>query len=400
MPENTNTNTTGKHRKTCSQMVLNFTPSWFSVNMGTGIISLLLFAAPHQFHAMYYFSVVFYVLNCVLFTLFFLITLTRYIVFPWIFWRMLQHPAQSMFLGTFPMGLATIINATVLITVPAYGQWAITMVHVLWWIDVALSVLTCFGIPFLMFNVHHLSIEKMTAGWLLPIVPTVVAAASGGYVATVLNPDDAFVVLITSYCLWGLGLGLSFMVIALYFQRLALHHLPEAEVIVSAFLPLGPLGQGSFGIIQISQAGKKVFLENDLVRQAISSEVVFIVSVIVGLLLWGLGLWWFFHGITSVLVRCIRGKIPFNMGFWGFIFPFGVFTSSTVAISKALPSAFFSYLAMVFIVALVILWLYVAAGTLKKAFDQSLFVAPCLSCMTDLSNGVNPGSNNRVIQTD
>jgi len=88
------------------------------------------------------------------------------------------------------------------------------------------------------------------------------------------------------------------------------------------------------------------------------------------------------------------------MGFWGFIFPFGVFISSTVAISKALPSAFFSYLAMVFIVARVILWLYVAAGILKKAFDQSLFVAPCLSCMTDLSNGVNPRSNNRVIQTD
>jgi len=219
-------------------------------------------------------------------------------------------------------------------------------------------------------------------------------------VATVLKSDDAFVVLITSYCLWGLGMGLSFMVIALYFQRLVLHHLPEAEVIVSAFLPLGPLGQGSFAIIQISQAGRKVFMENDLVREAISNEVIFIVSVVVGLVLWGLGLWWFFHGISSVLIRCIRGKIPFNMGFWGFIFPLGVFTSSTVAITKALPSAFFSYLATVFIVALIILWLYVAGGTLKKAFDQSLFVAPCLSCMTDLSSGVNPGSNNRVIQVD
>jgi len=298
------------------------------------------------------------------------------------------------------MGLATIVKASVLITVPAYGQWAITMVHVLWWIDVALSVLTCFGVPFLMFNVHKLTIEKMTGAWLLPIAPTIVAAGSGGYVATVLKPNDAFVVLITSYCLWGLGLGLSFMVIALYFQRLVFHHLPEAEVIVSAFLPLEPLGQGSGGIIQISQAGKKVFLENDLVRQAISSEVVFIVSVIVGLLLWGLGLWWFFHGITSVLVTCLKGKIPFSMGFWGFIFPFGVFTSATVVISEALPSAFFSYLAMVFIVALVILWFYVAAGTLKKVFDQSLFVSPCLICMTDLSKGVTPGRKHHVIQLD
>ena len=30
-------------------LVLNFVPSWFSVNMGTGIISILLYTLPHQF---------------------------------------------------------------------------------------------------------------------------------------------------------------------------------------------------------------------------------------------------------------------------------------------------------------------------------------------------------------
>ena len=38
-------------------------------------------------------------------------------------------------------------------------------------------------------------------------------------------------------------MGLSFVVMALYFHRLAVFSLPNAEVIVSAFLPLGPLGQ-------------------------------------------------------------------------------------------------------------------------------------------------------------
>ena len=38
-------------------------------------------------------------------------------------------------------------------------------------------------------------------------------------------------------------MGLSFAVMALYFHRLAVFSLPNAEVIVSAFLPLGPLGQ-------------------------------------------------------------------------------------------------------------------------------------------------------------
>ena len=36
-----------------------------------------------------------------------------------------------------------------------------------------------------------------------------------------------------SYALLGMGLALSFMVMALYFQRLILHHLPNAEVSLS-----------------------------------------------------------------------------------------------------------------------------------------------------------------------
>ncbi len=40
----------------------------------------------------------------------------------------------------------------------------------------------------------------MTAAWLLPIVPTIVASASGGIVAEVLpNPQHALITVITSY---------------------------------------------------------------------------------------------------------------------------------------------------------------------------------------------------------
>ena len=52
------------------------------------------------------------------------------------------------------------------------------------------------------FHYHQLDLEHMTAAWLLPIVPTVVAAASGGIVAGSLSPDLAFVTLTISYMLW------------------------------------------------------------------------------------------------------------------------------------------------------------------------------------------------------
>jgi hypothetical protein len=45
------------------------------------------------------------------------------------------------------MALCTVINATALLVVPASGRWAVHLVHVLWWVDVALTVLSSFGEP-------------------------------------------------------------------------------------------------------------------------------------------------------------------------------------------------------------------------------------------------------------
>lgn len=88
----------------------------------------------------------------------------------------------------------------------------------------------------------------MGAAWLLPILACVVAATSGSIVAEVLpHPEYALETLVASYILWGVGVRLALMVIAIYLMRLMLHKLPAKAVIVSTFLPLGPLGQGSYG---------------------------------------------------------------------------------------------------------------------------------------------------------
>lgn len=88
----------------------------------------------------------------------------------------------------------------------------------------------------------------MGAAWLLPIVSCVVAAASGAIVADVLpHPQYALATIIASYILWGVGVPLASMVIVIYLMRLMLHKIPAKAVIVSTFLPLGPLGQGGYG---------------------------------------------------------------------------------------------------------------------------------------------------------
>ena len=70
-------------------------------------------------------------------------------------------------------------------------------------------------------TLHEVKLSTMTAAWLLPIVSTIVAAASGGIVANVLpNPQYALWTLTVSYILWGTGVPLAIFTLVLYFQRL------------------------------------------------------------------------------------------------------------------------------------------------------------------------------------
>jgi tellurite resistance protein TehA-like permease len=96
-------------------------------------------------------------------------------------------------------------------------------------------------------NVHKVDLSGMTPLWLLPVLPAVISSTTGGLIASVLsNPQHQYWTLIISYVLWGIGAPLATMIIILYFYRLMVHEMLEKEVIVSAFLPIGPFGLAGF----------------------------------------------------------------------------------------------------------------------------------------------------------
>jgi len=184
-------------------------------------------------------------------------------------------------------------------------------------------------------SIHNPALQTMTAAWLLPIVSTIVAAASGGIVANVLpNPEHALMTVIISYVLWGTGIPLAMGILVIYFQRLTLHALPPREVIVSVFLPLGPLGQGGFAIMQLGKVAMEVFPKTGTLgeSQTRPGDILYILGVAVALIMWGFGLVWGFFALASIS----RSKFPFNMGWWGFTFPLGVFTVSTTTLGEEL----------------------------------------------------------------
>ena len=226
-------------------------------------------------------------------------------------------------------------------------------------------------------TVYGHSIQTMTAAWLLPIVSTIVATATGSLVAGILpHVEYALITLLTSYVLWGTGVPLAMVVLVIYFLRLTTSNLPPKAVMVSTFLPLGPLGQGGFGIMQLGKVALEVFPKTHTIPAAShAGEIFYVAGFFTAIIMWGFGLVWLCFAVATI----VRSRhFPFNMGWWGFTFPLGVYTVCTTTLAKEVPSAFFRVLGTIFSIAVTILWLVVSVGTLHSLWKGRLLVAPCL----------------------
>lgn len=131
-------------------MTANDDCSWFAVTMGTGIVSVLFNSIPFSSPVLYYISIVFFVLNVVIFALAFVTSLVRYILYPEIWRVMIQDPTNSLFLATVPMGFATLIEMLILVCVPRWGEWASSFVWALWIIDVVAAASVTLSLSFIL----------------------------------------------------------------------------------------------------------------------------------------------------------------------------------------------------------------------------------------------------------
>jgi len=199
------------------------------------------------------------------------------------------------------------------------------------------------------------------------------------------NADHALGTLLTSYVMWGMATPFAMTVLVMYYQRLALHKLPPREVVVSSFLPLGPLGMGGFAIMHMGRVARSVFPRVHFFNSlTVAGDVVYVLGVFVALIMWGFGLCWLVFALATI---ARTRPFPFNMGWWGFTFPLGVYAISTITFGTEMPSKFFKVLGTILSVAVVCLWCVVAAGTVRGAWSGQLFYAPCLRNLKEIDQG-------------
>ncbi|KAL1735596.1 voltage-dependent anion channel [Schizophyllum commune] len=378
--------------------------------MGTGAISILFHAWPYGTggSALNFFTLIFFGLNIVLFLTFCMISAIRYFRYPGLWTIMVHHPVQSLFLGTFPMGAATILNIAVNTVNETYGVGGKGLLYFLWacwWADVFTSIACCFLMIHVMTIQHTHSLDKMTAVWLLPVVTVIVASASGGVIAPSLYKYSASHALITitlSAVLVTIGITLALMMLTIYLLRLIVHGLPPTATIISVFLPLGPTGQAGFSIILIGQCFRQ-FLpvysgDSELLRGMPTGESIEVVCTSICFVLWSMCTMWVIFAFLSIQNVIRKTPIPFKVPFWGLIFPNGVYANTTITLGVALDSGFFKIWGCIYAAMTLCMWLYVAWRSIGLVHTREIFEAPCLEAV-DTSSQL-PGVRSSSSQTE
>ena len=360
-------------------LIRHFTPNWFTVTMGTGVIALIL-AEFGTFSSLFWqLGVGLWLFNTALFVFFCVLYSLRWMLFPQEAKQIFSHPSMSLFLGAIPMALATIINGCLKFGIEFNADVFIQVAQMLWYVDVLLAVGIAWVVPICMYSVQKHALKDMSALWLLPIVACEVAASSGGLLLHhIAMGQQAVGILFGSYTLLGMSILPAFAILTILMLRLALHQLLPKELAISCWLALGPIGTGALALLVLGAEAPQV-----LATLALQDLGVFFyhTGIFGSLILLGFGLWWWGIAVLNTL-KHIK-DLPFNLGWWGLTFPFGVFTLAFFNLAHQTHFVGLSHVAFGFASILIMLWMLVMSKTMQGFYQGHLFFSPCLKVYLD-----------------
>jgi C4-dicarboxylate transporter/malic acid transport protein len=345
------------------QAFASITPNWFAAVMGTGIVAVAAVSLPQQFPGLRAGATVVWALAALL-----LLAVTAATAVHWLRYRPVARshasdPVQVHFYGAAPMALLTVGAGTLLLGRAVLGQAAaVDADWVLWLAGTAGGLVTAVAVPYLAFT--RASADGPAAGagpaafggWLMPIVPPMVSAATGALLVPYAPAGQPrLTLLLACYAMFGLSLVASLIMIVQIWARLAGHGVGPARLVPTLWIILGPLGQS---VTAANLLGK---VAHDALP-APEAAGLHLFGLIYGVPVWGFALLWAAIA-TAITIRTARQHLPFSLTWWSFTFPVGTCATATNLLAAATGSAAFRVLAAACYACLLLAWLIVAART-------------------------------------
>jgi C4-dicarboxylate transporter/malic acid transport protein len=343
-------------------------PNWFASVMGTGIVATAAATLPVQWPGLRGFAAAVWVLGVVWLTV-----LAAAEVVAWTRHRAAalgyaRDPVMVQFYGAPPMALLTIGAGALLLGPGLIGTPAALAIDaVAWPLGTIGGLATSLAVPYLMFSRPGSAPDAAFGGWLMPVVPPMVSAATGALLIPHLPAGQLREsMLLACYAMFGLTLMASLIVITQIWHRLVRYPPGPAALVPTLWIVLGPLGQSI-------TAANLLGAEANQALPAPYGSAFTAFGVVYGVPVWGFAALWAGLAIALTL-RAARRGLPFTLTWWSFTFPLGTFVTATSALAAHTGADAFRWAAAGLYLTLVTAWAMVSVRTAHGAWQGRLFL--------------------------
>ena len=351
-------------------------PNWFASVMGTGIVATAAVSLPIQWPGLRGFATVIWLLAATWLTI-----LTAASAVRWIRHRAAaagdaKDPVMVQFYGAPPMAALTVGAGTLLLGAPLIGTHAAVRIDVVLWIlGTVAGLASALAVPYLLITKVRTRPAEVFGGWLMPVVPPMVSAATGALLVPYAPAGQLRLTLVLAcYAMFGCSLIASLLVITQLWRRLIHDDVGPGALVPTLWIVLGPLGQS---ITAANLLGGVAHLA--LPAPYATAFQTF--GVIYGVPVWGFALLWAALAAT-LTVRAARQRLPFTLTWWSFTFPVGTCVTGTSALALHTGADAFRFGAVVLYVALVAAWVGVSVRTARGAWRGRLFLPAATTSAT------------------
>ncbi len=270
-------------------------------------------------------------------------------------------PVLAQFFGAPPMALLTVGAGTLLFGRRVIGaRAALDVDWALWSVGTVLGLVTACTVPYLMVTRHRFASDAAFGGWLMPVVPPMVSAATGALLIPRAPAGQLRLAMVLGcYAMLGVGLVAALLVLAMVYSRLVHHDAPIGAVVPTVWIGVGALDQAVTALGALSTAAPSAL-------PAPYARGTAVVALLGGVGVWGFAMLWLVLA-TALTVREVRKGLPFAPTWWSFIFPLGACVTGTCALASLTGSQMFIWCAVGLYALLVAAWAVVVWYSLRHA---------------------------------
>jgi C4-dicarboxylate transporter/malic acid transport protein len=347
-----------------------FGPNWFASVMGTGIVANAAATLPVDLPWLLTFARGVWLLDAVLLLVVVAATVVHRTRHPTTARGHLDDPVMSHFYGAPAMALMTVGAGALLVGRPVVGTTAAVWLDaLLWTAGTAIGLWSAVAVPYKAFTTHEVEPRSAFGGWLMPVVPPMVSAATGALLVPHLPAGQwQLTMQLACYAMFGLTLVASLVVITLIWGRLVQHKIGAAAAVPTLWIVLGPLGQSV-------TAAHTLGATSTAVLPAPYGLAFTAMGLVFGVPMWGFAMLWLALAVV-ITARTARRGLPFSLTWWSFTFPVGTVVTGTSGLAAATGANVLAVAAAVFYVGLLVAWGTVAVRTGHGVYRGRLLRAP------------------------